>query len=55
VANNGDFRGHQRGLQLAKTEDFFMAMDMKRMAYGFVNAANFEARGILLTPPKPIT
>jgi transposase len=28
---------------------------LKRMAYGFVNAANFEARGILLTPPKPIT
>jgi len=27
---------------------------LKRMAYGFVNAANFEARGILLTPPKAI-
>jgi transposase len=28
---------------------------LKRMAYGFVNAANFEARGILLTPPKAVT
>ncbi len=28
---------------------------LKRMAYGFINAENFEARGILLTPPKPIT
>jgi len=28
---------------------------LKRMAYGFVNASNFEARGILLTPPKFVT
>jgi transposase len=28
---------------------------LKRMAYGFTNAANFEARGILLTPPKFVT
>jgi hypothetical protein len=28
---------------------------LKRIAYGFVNAASFEARGILLAPPKPIT
>ena len=28
---------------------------LKRMAYGFVNADNFEARGILLTPPKLVT
>jgi transposase len=25
---------------------------LKRMAYGFVNAENFEARGILITPPR---
>jgi len=28
---------------------------LKRTAYGFRNASNFEARGILLCPPKPIT
>ena len=26
---------------------------LKRMAYGFVNASNFEARGLLLCPPLP--
>lgn len=26
---------------------------LKRMAFGFVNAANFEARGLLLCPPAP--
>jgi transposase len=26
---------------------------LKRMAFGFVNASNFEARGLLLCPPKP--
>ena len=28
---------------------------LKRMAYGFTNASNFEARGILLCPPRPVT
>ncbi|HEX2064253.1 MAG TPA: transposase, partial [Acidimicrobiales bacterium] len=27
---------------------------LKRMAFGFVNASNFEARGLLLCPPKPV-
>ena len=26
---------------------------LKRMAYGFVNASNLEARGLLLCPPLP--
>jgi len=26
---------------------------LKLMAYGFVNASNFEARGLLLCPPLP--
>jgi len=26
---------------------------LKRMAFGFVNASNFEARGLLLCPPRP--
>jgi hypothetical protein len=26
---------------------------LKRMAFGFVNADNFEARGLLLCPPRP--
>ena len=27
---------------------------LKRMAFGFVNASNFEARGLLLCPPRPV-
>ena len=30
MAKNEDFCGHQRGHQLAKTEDFFMATDTLR-------------------------
>jgi transposase len=26
---------------------------LKRIAFGFVNADNFEARGLLLCPPRP--
>lgn len=27
---------------------------LNRMAFGFVNASNFEARGLLLCPPRPV-
>ena len=27
---------------------------LKRTAYGFTNTLNFEARGLLLCPPRPV-
>jgi hypothetical protein len=51
VAKNGHFYGHQRGPQLAKTEDFLMATDSIRHICESAGETPAVLRGFRLNQP----